>query len=210
MRRSTPVHRGVVSGSGVAELQEWTSVVESWPAGSHAWGHYAELTPTGEAICRTENVSACHGGFRGLVDGPLGELSSSVLGVEVVAFKDKLNYKQPGGAGFSPHQDLAAYPGATEVISILVAVDECSLESGCLWAANDVDELLPTDDRGVVRSDLVASLDWSPVELHAVRQGHRRLAGPRKGTNWRFTNRPAVRVPSASVRISKPGRSGCG
>ena len=165
MRRSTPVHRGVVSGSGVAELQEWTSVVESWPAGSHAWGHYAELTPTGEAICRTENVSACHGGFRGLVDGPLGELSSSVLGVEVVAFKDKLNYKQPGGAGFSPHQDLAAYPGATEVISILVAVDECSLESGCLWAANDVDELLPTDDRGVVRSDLVASLDWSPVEL---------------------------------------------
>jgi hypothetical protein len=154
-----------VSGKCIAELQEWTQEVESWPADSHIWGQYAELTPTGEAICRTENASACHEGFRGLVDGALRDLSSSVLGVEVVAFKDKLNYKQPGGAGFSPHQDLAAYPGASEVISVLVAIDECSLQSGCLWIADDVDELLPTDERGVVRSDVVASLEWSPVEL---------------------------------------------
>ena len=165
MSHATPVFRGVVSGSGVAELQKWTSQVEAWPARSHVWGHYAEQTPTGEAICRTENVSACHEGFRGLIDGVVCDLAASVLGVEVVAFKDKLNYKQPGGAGFSPHQDLAAYPGAREVMSVLVAVDECSLTSGCLWVANDVDELLATDERGVVRADVVQSLEWSPVDL---------------------------------------------
>ena len=60
----------------------------------------------------------------------------------LVAFKDKLNYKQPGGAGFSPHQDVVAYPGVGRVLSVLVAVDECSLESGCLWLADGVDSEL--------------------------------------------------------------------
>ena len=167
MTPALPVRRAVVSGRAVEELQAWTSVVESWPAGSHIWGHYAEQTANGEAICRTENVSACHAGFRDLVRGDLLALAATVIGTDVVDFKDKLNYKQPGGAGFSPHQDLPAYPGATEVISLLVAVDECTTESGCLWIADGVDRLLPTDERGVVRSDVVESLDWSPVELAA-------------------------------------------
>lgn len=165
MSTFAPVHRSVVTGREVAELQEWTSGVEAWPAGSHVWGHYAEQTATGEAICRTENVSACHAGFRTLVQGPLLELSASVLGEGVVDFKDKVNYKQPGGAGFSPHQDVPAYPGVSTVISILVAIDECTTESGCLWIADGVDELLPTDARGVVTDDAASSLRWMPVEL---------------------------------------------
>jgi 2-aminoethylphosphonate dioxygenase len=130
-------------------------------------GHYAEKTASGEAICRTENVSACHEGFRRLVQGDLMALSASVAGKEVADFKDKVNYKQPGGAGFSPHQDLPAYPGASEVVSILVAIDDCSVESGCLWVASGVDAILPTNERGAIRSDIVESLSWSPVELAA-------------------------------------------
>ena len=110
-------------------------------------------------------MSACHAGFRALVQGELLELSASVLGVGVVDFKDKVNYKQPGGAGFSPHQDLPAYPGVGSVISILVAIDECTTESGCLWIADGVDELLPTDSRGVVTTEAASSLRWMPVEL---------------------------------------------
>jgi ectoine hydroxylase-related dioxygenase (phytanoyl-CoA dioxygenase family) len=82
-----------------------------------------------------------------------------------VDFKDKINYKQPGGAGFSPHQDLAAYPGASRVVSILVAIDECTTTSGCVWFAPGVDALLATDTRGVVVPDVVSSLSWSPAEL---------------------------------------------
>jgi ectoine hydroxylase-related dioxygenase (phytanoyl-CoA dioxygenase family) len=53
------------------------------------------------------------------------------------------------------------------VLSILVAIDECTEESGCLWVAEGVDERLPTDDRGVVRGDIVESLRWTPAELAA-------------------------------------------
>ncbi|HMF04418.1 MAG TPA: phytanoyl-CoA dioxygenase family protein, partial [Acidimicrobiia bacterium] len=45
--------------------------------------------------------------------------------------------------------------------------DECTTESGCLWLAGGVDQPLPTDDRGVVRGDVVESLRWEPAELAA-------------------------------------------
>ena len=76
-----------------------------------------------------------------------------------------MNYKQPGGAGFSPHQDRLAYPGVDRVMSILLAIDDCSRAARCLWLATDVDELLPVDDRGVVRADIRATLEWTPAEL---------------------------------------------
>jgi ectoine hydroxylase-related dioxygenase (phytanoyl-CoA dioxygenase family) len=85
----------------------------------------------------------------------------------VTAFKDKLNYKQPGGAGFSTHQDKLAYPGVDRVVSILVAIDDCSLESGCLFLAGGVREVLPVDERGVVREAVASDLDWFPVEMVA-------------------------------------------
>jgi hypothetical protein len=165
MTEVTPVRRSVVDGDDLEALRAWAAVVEEWPAGSHRWGQYAERTRRGDAICRTENVSACHDGFARLARGPLAALAAEALGGDVVDFKDKINYKQPGGAGFSPHQDLVAYPGASRVMSILVAIDECTTTSGCLWLALGVDQLLPTDGRGVVAADVAASLSWAPAEL---------------------------------------------
>jgi hypothetical protein len=155
----------VLDEAAVADLREWTSEIEAWPVGSHLWGHYAEATANGPAICRTENVSACHRGVAELVDGVLRDVASNAIGERVGAFKDKINYKQPGGAGFRPHQDRVAYPGVTNVMSILVAIDACSTESGCLWLAGGVNEVLPTDDRGVVRDDIARTLSWTAVEL---------------------------------------------
>jgi hypothetical protein len=160
-----PLCRGALHGDDLAALRSWTTDVQAWPPGSHRFGHYAERTSTGEVVCRTENVSACHDGVAQMVRGPLAALVRSALGEDVVDFKDKINYKQPGGAGFRAHQDLLAYPGVGRVLSILVAVDECSTAAGCVWLATGVDRLLPTDGRGVVAGDAAAALSWAPVEL---------------------------------------------
>jgi len=155
------------SPTELAALVEWVRTIEAWPAGSHVWGHYAEETANGPAICRTENVSACHPGVAELVDGPLRAAAAEALGEPVIAFKDKINYKPLGGAGFSPHQDRLAYPGVDRVMSILLAIDDCTIESGCLWLAEGVNELLPVDDRGVVRAEIAESLHWFGAELAA-------------------------------------------
>jgi ectoine hydroxylase-related dioxygenase (phytanoyl-CoA dioxygenase family) len=164
---SATLRPAVLSGVQADALATWVDEIESWPVGSHAWGQYAEQIADRVAVCRTENVSACHPGAAELIDGALREVATGALGEPAAAFKDKINYKHPGGAGFRPHQDRLAYPGVARVRSILVAIDECTTESGCLWLAEGVDEQLPTDDRGVVRDDVVESLRWAPAELAA-------------------------------------------
>jgi len=161
------VRRGLLDAPQVEALRAWATEIEAWPTGSHVWGHYAEHTAAGPRICRTENVSVCHPGVAALVAGRLADCAADALGEPVTAFKDKINYKQPGGAGFSTHQDKLAYPGVERVMSILVAIDDCSLESGCLFLAGGVDEVLPVDERGVVRDDFSRGLDWDAVELAA-------------------------------------------
>jgi ectoine hydroxylase-related dioxygenase (phytanoyl-CoA dioxygenase family) len=165
MRVASPVRAGVLAGAEVDALAGWVDAIEAWPVGSHVWGQYAEQIGDRVAVCRTENVSACHPRVSKLVGGLLREIATDALGEPASAFKDKINYKHPGGAGFRPHQDRRAYPGVERVLSILVAVDECTTESGCLWLTGGVDEILPTDDRGVVRDDVVSSLSWEPAEL---------------------------------------------
>jgi hypothetical protein len=155
----------VLTSAQADAMAGWADAIEAWPIGSHVWGQYAEQIEGRVAVCRTENVSACHPGVAGLVDGALRDVATDTLGEPAVAFKDKINYKHPGGAGFRPHQDRLAYPGVDRVLSILVAIDECTTESGCLWLAGGVDEPLPTDDRGVVRDDVAESLRWEPAEL---------------------------------------------
>ena len=136
----------------VARLGAVLDEVQRWEPGSHLWGHYAEDGPGGPIVCRTENLSPCVGLVSDLVDGVLADVASAYLGEPVRAFKDKVNYKQPGGAGFALHQDLPAYPGVQRVISILLAVDDADEESGCLWIGEPTTEPLPTDDRGVITS----------------------------------------------------------
>jgi hypothetical protein len=167
MAAADVVHPSLLDNSETLTLQAWALEIEAWPSGSHIWGHYAERTPLGPRICRTENVSACHEGIASLVNGALQRYAEAALDEPAVAFKDKLNYKQPGGAGYSTHQDQLAYPGVDRVVSILVAIDDCRVESGCLWLADGVSDLLPVDERGVVRDEVASTLDWFPAELAA-------------------------------------------
>ena len=167
MNATDVVRTGLLDAATLDALRTFADEVEAWPTGSHVWGHYAEQTAHGPRICRTENVSVCHPGIAALVAGPLADCAAHALGEPVTAFKDKLNYKQPGGAGFSPHQDKVAYPGVQRVMSILVAIDDCRVESGCLWLSGGVDEVLAVDDRGVVHPDASSGLDWFAVELAA-------------------------------------------
>jgi ectoine hydroxylase-related dioxygenase (phytanoyl-CoA dioxygenase family) len=51
------------------------------------------------------------------------------------------------------------------VVSVLLAIDECSEDSGCLWLAPPAVGILPVDERGVVRADVCAQLEWAPAEL---------------------------------------------
>jgi hypothetical protein len=62
---------------------------------------------------------------------------SAMLGDEAILFKDKANYKLPGGGKFEPHQDLQPRWDlyASSFVSALVSIDYNLRENGCLEVA---------------------------------------------------------------------------
>ncbi len=146
----------------------WVDEVAGWPDDG-PWLHHRELTDTGPQLCRTENFVPFHNGLRALLTtGAMLETASALLGEPAVLYKEKINYKLPGGAGYAPHQDAPAYRFVETHVSCMVAVDDALVDNGCLEVASGRhDELLPMDDVGCIHPDVVAELEWTLVEVRA-------------------------------------------
>ena len=70
-------------------------------------------------------------------DRKMIEAVEALLGDRALLFKEKINFKLPGGGGFEPHQDIQ--PGwddyAPYFISVAIAIDRSTIENGCLEVA---------------------------------------------------------------------------
>lgn len=129
--------------------------------------HFYEQTEGGPALCRTERYLDDHPQVRALVtSGPLAAVAARLLGEPALVYKEKINYKLPGGAGFAPHQDATAYRFIDRHVTCLVAVDPMTPDNGCLeFARGQFGALLPDDGDGCLGADVAAALDWAPVPL---------------------------------------------
>ncbi len=155
--------------AGVDELRSWVDDVASWPDDGGGWLHHRELTDSGPVLCRSENFVPFHAGLRSLLTaGTLLATAGALLGEPAVLYKEKVNYKLPGGAGYAAHQDAPAYRFVDIHVSCLVAIDDATVDNGCLEVAEGHHrELLPVDASGCIRSDVAAGLDWEPLEVRA-------------------------------------------
>ena len=158
-----------LDAAGVAELRSWVDDVATWPDDGGGWLHHREMTDEGPRLCRSENLIPFHDGLRALLTaGSLLATATELLGEPAVLYKEKINYKPPGGAGYAPHQDAPAYPFVSTHVSCMVAIDDSTLDNGCLEVASGMHaELLDTDDAGCIRPDIAERLDWAPVEVRA-------------------------------------------
>ena len=133
--------RGLVNAAGVERLLRWTTQLQTEPevTGRHWIYREDSLTkPPRRIVQRIENFCPFHEGFDGFVrQGALVEWTSALMGGQVVLFKDKINFKMPGGTGFKLHQDQQAGWGsyAPLFITAMVSLDTASVASGCLEIA---------------------------------------------------------------------------
>jgi len=158
-----------LDADGVEDLRRWIDEVAAWPDDAGDWLHHRELTDDGPRLCRSENFTPFHDGLRALLTtGPMLDTASALLGEPAVLYKEKVNYKLPGGAGYAPHQDAPAYPFVAAHVSCMIAVDDATVDNGCLEVVSGRHyDVLPMDDVGCVRADVVEQLDWAAVEVRA-------------------------------------------
>ena len=159
--------RGALTEEAVAQARAWIDEVEQWASDDGPGLHHWEQTDTGPALARSEDLIPNHDGLRELIcTGLLPDLASTLLGEPALLFKEKVNYKQPGGAGFAPHQDAAAYRFADHHVSCMLPLDPATAASGCLEVAHGhLDGLMPTTPGGRIADDIAATLDWQAVEV---------------------------------------------
>ncbi len=152
----------------VDALKEAVAAVASW-GDEGEWLQHYELTDQGRALARTENFTPFSAPLRSLLcEGAIPQVAGELLGEPAVLYKEKINYKAPGGAGFSPHQDKPAYPFVDRVLSVMVAVDDATIDNGCLFVVDGWHhEVLAQDERGCIHAEVVEGLEWHPVELPA-------------------------------------------
>ncbi len=166
--RSGWVMTRTLDADATVGLRSWVDEVMAWPDGG-GWLHYREQTDAGPRLCRTENFVPFHPGLRALLtDGAMVQTAGALLGEPAVLYKEKINYKAVGGAGYAPHQDAPAYRFVESHVSCMVAVDDADIANGCLEVVSaSFDRVLPMDDHGCLRPDVVAALSWEPVPVVA-------------------------------------------
>lgn len=152
----------------VGELQWWVDEIAATFDDPGQILHHREMTDFGPKLARSENFVPVHNGLRELLTERLAVTASRLLGEPAVLYKEKINYKLVGGAGFSPHQDAPAYPFIESHVSCMVAVDDATTDNGCLEVvSNRHQQLLEMDERGCIVRPLVDEMTWQYAPLRA-------------------------------------------
>lgn len=147
------VKRAGFNTDDMALIDQWAEEVQALPeeSGKHWVYHEKSRKDDAKLVNRIENIAPFHAGFQNLAEA-LKAPVAQLLDEPAVLFKEKINFKMPGGGGFAPHQDSQAGwdTYADFFISALVSIDRATLENGCLQLA-----------AGHHKSGLVKS--WEPL-----------------------------------------------
>jgi 2-aminoethylphosphonate dioxygenase len=131
--------RGFFSAREIERVARWTDELLALPEERGKHMVYWEETLSGSRVVqRIENFVPYHAGFDRLVrHGSLRGAVDRLLGERSCLFKEKINFKMPGGAGFEPHQDQQAGWSryAPFFLTALVTIDPATPENGCLEMA---------------------------------------------------------------------------
>ena len=157
----------------VGNIECWADIITT----PGQWLKYYEpCQRTGKKLlCRTENFIPFSPILQQyLIRGKLTQVLAELVGEPVVLYKDKINYKYPGGGAFAPHQDSPAYTdqGQTQHITALIAIDAATPENGCLEFATSEShiwqnrETLPHTAKGAIYPEIVDRLEWEPIPLN--------------------------------------------
>jgi ectoine hydroxylase-related dioxygenase (phytanoyl-CoA dioxygenase family) len=120
-------------------------------------------------LCRVEDFLPYHPALSVfLQEGALSVVLEELLGEQAVLYKEKINFKLPGGAGFTPHQDAPAFTtfGQSYHVTLMLSVDPATVQNGCLEVVDGYhgQGLLPQASDGTLDAAWSEAQVWKPIE----------------------------------------------
>ena len=140
------------------KLSKWVDQVAAWPDAAGKWLRFFERTNRNQ-LSRVENFVPYHEGLAEALTGQrIIDLMSELMGDSAILYKDRINFKYPGGGPHSAHQDGVAYDQPDNgtfssafppYLSLLISVDGASEQTGCFEVVGNWDleksEILPLE-----------------------------------------------------------------
>ena len=160
---------GALSDAQTRRIQKWTAEISAWPESPGRWMKWYESTAAEpRMLCRLENFVPYHRGFAELLEGEmLTGLVSELMGESAILYKEKINFKLPGGSGYGAHQDAPAFAtfGHRYHITMMVPIDAADPDNGCLEMVHGHHDrgLLRQNEAGEVHPEVEDSLEWRPL-----------------------------------------------
>ena len=156
------VVRNLYDAERMRKITEWVEEVTNYPEVPGKYMMYFEQSKLASAdriLSRMEDIEPFHQGFSDLfVRGEIQQITSQLFNDEAILFKDKINFKMPGGDGFKAHQDVqAGWDRYAKLhITALVSIDDSTIENGCLQMASAY------HDKGLIGEA------WKPLDEDAL------------------------------------------
>jgi hypothetical protein len=159
--RGWALARGFFDEPQTARIAAWIDEVlarPETPGEQMAYYEDSVQEPGRRIIQRIEYFCGFHAGLSDLVNGRLKAAAGELLGEPAVLFKEKINFKMPGGGGFEPHQDQQAGWSvyAPLFVTALVTIDAATEANGCLEMTRDP------------RRAALAGDEWRPLSPQEV------------------------------------------
>ena len=145
----------------IKKISNWTTEVQNLKETPGKWMMYYEKNqsnPKSRILNRIENIEPYHLNFKNLFQSELLKCTEQLFESSAILFKDKINFKMPGGSGFKPHQDAqAGWDRYCKLhITALVSIDAANKENGYL-------ELSP----GKHHNGIIGQR-WTPLEENSL------------------------------------------
>tara|TARA_B110001454_G_scaffold113935_1_gene106721 strand:+ start:11933 stop:12706 length:774 start_codon:yes stop_codon:yes gene_type:complete len=157
----------------IFEIRKWVyqyaeKKPEDWKKGQEMGYYETSLKDGNRILTRLENFVNFNKKFHDLVYSPkIIDSVEDLLGEKCVLFKEKINFKNPGGSGFKPHQDAISRwdDYASDFMNVLVCTDKGTLDNGCLEVAagfHDKGLLGPYD--APIPDEYLKKMDFQPLQ----------------------------------------------
>jgi len=132
--------------------------------------HQSNESKEERRLCRIENFCSSElgqSGWSSICFDVVQDLVGQLYREEAVLFKDKLNFKGPGGAGFLSHQDATAWATdklASRHVSAMVAVDPATKLNGAVQVApGRHKEGIFSNEAGVISASIDDNMKYEHV-----------------------------------------------
>lgn len=162
--------RDFFSAEEKLNIVKWTNELQSWPEVKNKYMIYYEEKGDEKILCRMENYIPYHKGIAELFLGKINQAVSDLYQEPSFLYKDKINFKLPGGGAYEPHQDSWAFQHIAKKlhISVMIAVDTATKETGCLEFVHGKNKEFYPAVNGVLKPEVVEKWDkeglWTPYE----------------------------------------------